>query len=154
MEKDYLKKLKREIYDLVIQRQFAELSSSPTTDIIHILYSNLYSKNDIIEALVSLENENKIKEGVGLKWHPVIKEDNQFNLLLFEKDVINDKKICNSIDRHKRKYTRNPDIWEVLDSYYQLYGYVDKKELKKIVKALGRKGEKVKWTRSWKYKLC
>lgn len=153
--KEHMIKLKDEIMGVIIQRQFAELSSSPTTEIIHILYSGLYSKDDISEALSLLERENKIKI-IDMKWHPVVKEDNQFNSMVHEKDVINDKKICNAIDSFHNRYNRkrNPTEWEVLDSYYMLYGYVDKKELIKRIKSLARKGEIVKWTRSWKYKLC
>lgn len=147
--KSYIK----EIYEFIIRRQFEEKCSSPTTEVIVVRFSDLYPKDDIKIGLEELEKDNKIRIGLKYRWHPVVKEEEEFNPV-FVRSEIRGKKIACAVDSFNLKNNKNPTLEEVKSSYYELYGDVDEKELEGYIRKMANKKKFIKRTRAWKYMLA
>jgi len=102
--------------------------------------------------LEELEHNNKIRIGLKYRWHPVVKEDDEFHPVIIRSEI-KGKKIRNAVDSFNLKNKKNPTLEELKLSYYELYGDVDEKELETYIRKLANKKKFIRRTRSYKYML-
>ena len=147
------KKEIKTIYQYIFDRHFSEKCSSASTQQIYAYFHNLFDPDEINYILNVLKNNKKIRQNAELKWIPMPEIQNIKNIVSKRvAKVLNEKLVRNAIDYYYTHTKKNPDIYELMESFYDLYGDFDEVKLKNYIRNIAKEGL-IEKTKDFKYKV-